>query len=204
MRRVLFLARHGETSWNREGRWQGHTDVALNETGHGQARALAEVLRAHAVRRIHTSDLRRARQTAEAVAAALGVSQLVIDPDLRERSFGIFEGLTREECQVLHPELWTRYRADSRNVPPGAESQDALAARMHAAVARAVARRHEEENGDEENGGPAPVLLISHGGSIRALLARATGTMPPPLENVAVFRAVATPAGLEEVALLDD
>jgi broad specificity phosphatase PhoE len=65
---------------------------------------------------------------------------------------------------------------------------------MHEAIGRAVARRHE---GDD-----AAVLVVSHGGSIRALLARATGAMPPPLENVAVFRVVATPAGLSEVMLL--
>lgn len=192
MRRLVFLARHGETEWNREGRWQGHTDVELNQTGHGQARALAEVLRAHDVARIHTSDLRRARQTAETVATVLGVTELVVDRALRERSFGIFEGLTREECQHRHPELWARYRANPRDVPPGAEAHDVLAARMHEAVLRAS--NHEATQG--------PVLIVSHGGSIRALLSHLTGTMPAPLGNVAVFRAVATPDGLEEIALL--
>jgi probable phosphoglycerate mutase len=188
------LARHGETSWNREGRWQGHTDIALNDTGLDQARALGELLRGRDIGRIHSSDLQRARQTAEAAAAILGVPEVVIDEALRERSFGIFEGLTRLECQQRHPDLWTSYRSDPRHVPPGAESQEALAERMHAAVGRAIARRHDEDD--------APVLVVSHGGSIRALLARATGTMPPPLENVAVFRAVVTEGGLTEVALL--
>jgi probable phosphoglycerate mutase len=195
VRRVVFLARHGETEWNREGRWQGHTDVELNATGHGQARALAETLRAHAVERIYTSDLLRARQTAEAVATALGVRHLVVDRALRERSFGIFEGLTRDECQRRHPDLWARYRANPRDVPPGAETHDILAARMHAAIQRALAP-------DPEPAPKGPVLIVSHGGSIRALLSHLTGTMPPPLENVAVFRAVATAAGLEEIALL--
>jgi probable phosphoglycerate mutase len=191
VRRIVFLARHGETEWNRAGRWQGHTDVELNETGHGQARALAEALRAHAVQRIHTSDLLRAKQTAETVAAVLGVTDLVVDRALRERSFGIFEGLTREECQVRHPDLWARYRANPRDVPPGAESHEVLAARMHQAVLRASA--HEAEG---------PVLIVSHGGSIRALLSQLTGTMPPPLGNVALFRAVAVGDGLEEIELL--
>jgi probable phosphoglycerate mutase len=194
VRRVLYLARHGETSWNREGRWQGHTDIELNEVGHGQARALGELLRGRDITRIHSSDLARARQTAEAAAAILGVTELVIDKELRERSFGIFEGLTRTECQERHPELWTSYRADSRRVPPGAESQEALADRMHAAVSRAIARRDERDD--------AAVLVVSHGGSIRALLARVTGEMPPPLENVAVFRVVSTPDGIAEVKLL--
>ena len=194
MRRVLYLARHGETSWNREGRWQGHTDIELNEVGHGQARALGELLRGRDIARIHSSDLARARQTAEAAAAILGVTELVIDKELRERSFGIFEGLTRSECERRHPELWTSYRADPRRVPPGAESQEALADRMHAAMSRALARRHERDD--------AAVLVVSHGGSIRALLARVTGEMPPPLENVAVFRVVSTPDGIAEVKLL--
>jgi probable phosphoglycerate mutase len=195
LRRILYLARHGETSWNREGRWQGHTDIALNETGLGQARALGELLRGRDIARIHASDLQRARQTAEAAASILGVAEVVIDAALRERSFGLFEGLTRAECAERHPELWTSYRADPRCVPPGAESQEALATRMHVAVARAVARCHDADE--------TPVLVVSHGGSIRALLARATGVMPPPLENVAVFRAVATPeGGLSEIELL--
>jgi broad specificity phosphatase PhoE len=191
-RRLLYLARHGETSWNLEGRWQGHTDIALNDTG--LERALGALLRGRDIARIHSSDLARARQTAEAAAAILGVTELVVDAELRERSFGIFEGLTRHECERRHPELWSSYRADPRRVPPGAEPQDVLADRMHAAVARAVARRHDADD--------APVLVVSHGGSIRALLARVTGAMPPPLENVAVFRAVAGPDGLAEVSLL--
>jgi probable phosphoglycerate mutase len=192
--RIIYLARHGETSWNREGRWQGHTDIALNVAGLAQARALGAFLRGRDIARIHASDLLRARQTAEAAAAILGVTELVIDPALRERSFGLFEGLTRFECEERHPVHWKSYRADPRDVPPGAETQEALADRMEAALARAVAPRDDKDD--------APVLLISHGGSIRALLARATGTMPPPLENVAVFRAVATAAGLGEVTLL--
>ena len=194
MGRVVYLARHGETSWNREGRWQGHTDIELNEEGRAQARTLGERLRGRDIGLIHTSDLARARETAETVAAVLGVADVVVDRALRERSFGIFEGLTRRECELHHPQHWANYRADPSRVPPGAESQHALAERMHHAVTRAVAARHAADD--------APVLVVSHGGSIRALLARATGTMPPPLDNVAVFRAVASEGSLTEVALL--
>jgi broad specificity phosphatase PhoE len=194
VRRVLYLARHGETDWNRVGRWQGHTDVALNDEGRAQARALGERLRGLDIGRVHASDLSRARETAEIAAALLGIGTPVVDPDLRERSFGVFEGLTRDECAARFPELWTSYRADASRVPPGAEAHEALAVRMHEAVLRAVSAR-------EADGG-APVLVVSHGGSIRALLARVTGVMPPPLPNVAVFRAVATAGGLTEVAPL--
>ena len=190
----MYLARHGETSWNREGRWQGHTDIALNEVGFKQARALGELLRGRDIARVHSSDLARARQTAETAAAILGVTEVVIDRALRERSFGLFEGLTRTECEERHPELWARYRADPRHAPPGAEAQEALADRMHAALGRALAPRDAADD--------APVLVVSHGGSIRALLARVTGTLPPPMENVAVFRAVAVAEGLADVTLL--
>jgi broad specificity phosphatase PhoE len=194
VRHTLYLARHGETPWNRENRWQGHTDIALNDVGRGQARALGELLRGQRIARIHSSDLQRARETAEIAGAVLGLSDVVVDPALRERSFGIFEGLTREECALRHPEHWASYRSDARCAPPGAESQEALAQRMSDAIQRVV----------DVRGVPGPdaetaVLVVSHGGSIRALLALATGTMPPPLGNVAVFRVVATASGLLEV-----
>jgi broad specificity phosphatase PhoE len=191
MARVLYLARHGETDWNLEGRWQGHTDVALNAAGREQARTLGLSLRGRAITSVCASDLLRARETAETVAALLGVGEVAVDRDLRERSFGIFEGLTREECATRHPEHWARYRSDHL-MPPGAEPHDALARRMHEAVCRAVAGREDE----------GATLVVSHGGSIRALVAHATGTMPPPLANVAVFRAVVTRDGLTEATLL--
>jgi broad specificity phosphatase PhoE len=194
LRRIIYLARHGETSWNLEGRWQGHTDIELNEVGRAQARALGELLRGRGIARIHASDLTRARQTADAAAVPLGVTEIVVDVALRERAFGVFEGLTRGECERLHPEHWRRYRGDPSCLPPGAESQDALAARMQEAVARAVVRRNVADD--------APVLIVSHGGSIRTLIARATGIMPPPLENGAVFSAAVVAGALEDVARL--
>src|SRR5436309_15386015 len=97
MRRTVYLARHGETAWNREGRWQGHTDVVLNEAGQEQARRLAERLRGASVVEVRASDLARAWQSAEIVAAALGVAAVVRDPDLGERGVGGFAGLARQE-----------------------------------------------------------------------------------------------------------
>jgi broad specificity phosphatase PhoE len=197
VRRVLYLARHGETDWNRDGRWQGHTDIELNDAGRAQAGTLADLLRGRDIARVHTSDLRRARETAEIVAARLGVEGLVVDRDLRERSFGIFEGLTRDECAARFPELWAAYRADTRSVPPGAEPHEGLVRRLHEAMTRAAAVGVGLAAGQD-----AAILVVSHGGAIRALLARATGVTPPPLANVAVFRAVATDEGLTEVTPL--
>ena len=98
--RILYLTRHGETDWNAEGRWQGHTDVPLNSTGEAQARAMADALRGTGIGAVVSSDLRRACDTARIVAGILGVDVAYVDADLRERAFGLFEGLTRD---LLHP-----------------------------------------------------------------------------------------------------
>jgi probable phosphoglycerate mutase len=178
MRRTVFLARHGETAWNRAGRWQGHTDVELNEQGRQQARVLAEALRPRGIVQVGSSDLARARETAEIIAALLGLPALPGDAGLRERAFGEFEGLTREECVARFPEEWGRYIADIRLAPPGGEPHAAVAVRMEAAVRRAAAALPAD----------AAVLLISHGGAMRALVTSITGTVPLPLGNGAMFR----------------
>ena len=157
--RHVFLARHGETDWNLAGRWQGHTDVPLNATGRAQAAALAERLRREGIEAVATSDLARARHTAEIVAGALGVPVAVVDPDLREQRFGRFEGLTPGECERRFPDDWARYVADPHAGPPGGESRSALCQRVVRAVRGAAARL------------PGPALLVTHGGALRALLA---------------------------------
>lgn len=173
---VIYLARHGETDWNRQNRWQGHTDVALNDLGRGQAAALAERLRAHDLVRAYASDLGRARETAEIVARILGIPLLGTDARLRERSFGLFEGLTAEECEAQHPEHWRRYRAERTHLPPGAEAQRDVLERMRAAV-------HDLSRAAE-----GPALLVSHGSAIRALVAELTRAPCGPLANGAAFR----------------
>ncbi len=174
----VFLVRHGETEWNRVGRWQGKTDIPLSEVGRAQARTLADRLRDRGLAEIHTSDLSRARETAEIVASALGISRLSFDPRLRERGFGCFEGLTREECAERHAEVWQRYLADARTTPPDAEPQEQVVARITAAVSQIA----------ESAARTGPVLVVSHGAAIRSFVHAITGTAPPPLANTAVFR----------------
>jgi probable phosphoglycerate mutase len=179
MIRVVYLARHGETEWNRVGRWQGQTDVPLNDDGRQQARALAEKLRATPLSGIVASDLSRARETAEIVAGVLGVPLTATYPELRERCFGLFEGLTRDECAAQHADHWRRWTEDPRALPPGAESFEDLSARMIAAVTRiasAVARPD------------APVLVVGHGAAIRSVLAHARGAPVAPIANAALHR----------------
>ena len=194
---TIYLARHGETDWNRLGRWQGHTDVPLNAAGREQAQALAERLRDTGVRRLYTSDLGRAHETARIVAAALGLDAPVIEPGLRERGFGCFEGLTGEECAARFPDEWIRYRRDPRDRPPGAERQEAVVERMVATMIRI--------GGALERDGLEPAssaLAISHGGALRAFVASITGTMPPPLHNGALFRASFRDGGFVAIDLL--
>jgi probable phosphoglycerate mutase len=166
--RHVFLARHGETDWNACGRWQGHTDVPLNETGRAQARSLGERLRREGVAAIATSDLARARATAEIVAAALGLEVGHVDAGLREQRYGWFEGLTPDECERRHPEEWARYRAEPGVGPPGGETRRALLERLLPAIARAAERL------------APPPLIVTHGGAMRAVLAALGPGGPPP------------------------
>jgi broad specificity phosphatase PhoE len=165
---TLFLVRHGETDWNAAGRWQGQTDIPLNARGREQAREVAGCLRAEGIRAIASSDLLRARATAELVAVELGLTVNHLDAALRERRFGCFEGLTREEVAARFPEAWAGYLADPGPAPPGGESREELVGRLLPAVASAAARL------------PGPILVVMHGGAMRALLAEHVGEMPRP------------------------
>jgi probable phosphoglycerate mutase len=165
---TLFLVRHGETDWNAAGRWQGQTDIPLNARGREQAREVALRLRAEGLRSIASSDLLRARATADLVAAELGLTVNHLDAGLRERRFGCFEGLTREEVAARFPEAWAGYLADPGPALPGGESRDELVGRLLPAVASAAARL------------PGPLLVVMHGGAMRALLAGHVGEMPRP------------------------
>ena len=174
---TTFLARHGETEWNRVGRWQGKTDIPLSEAGRVQARALADRLGDCGITEIFTSDLSRARETAEIVAETLRVSRLSVDPRLRERGFGCFEGLTREECAERHAEAWARYLADRRATPADAEPQEEVVERMVGALTEI----------SESTAATGHVLVVSHGAAIRSFVHSITGTAPAPMANTALF-----------------
>ncbi|HZZ85160.1 MAG TPA: histidine phosphatase family protein [Anaeromyxobacteraceae bacterium] len=193
--RHLFLVRHGETDWNAAGRWQGHTDVPLNATGRAQAQAVAARLRGEGVRAIATSDLCRARGTAEIVGEALGLEVAVVDEGLRERAYGEWEGLTRCECEVRYPGQWALHLSDPRVAPPGGESMDALLARVVPAIHRAAERLE------------APALLVTHGGVMRAFLAATLDAAPlsPPrvVPNCGVWRVRLVAGRVAGAAALD-
>ena len=117
----IILIRHGETAWNAERRLQGHIDIALNAEGERQAAALAAVLAGERFDVVAASDLQRAWQTAEAVAARHGLP-VSRDPALRERCYGGFEGLLYAEIEQRFPREFAAWQArdiDAR-MPPGA------------------------------------------------------------------------------------
>jgi broad specificity phosphatase PhoE len=171
VRRIL-LARHGQTAWNALGRLQGHTDIELDSTGREQARALADAVRDAGVTRLWSSDLARARETAAIVATELGLPPPEVDPDLRERRFGVFEGLTRDECAANHPDAWRDWVAQTSH-PPGGEARAAAILRMQRAMLRVVA--------------DGTTLVVSHGGVMRLWLMELLGTTIPLVGNATMF-----------------
>jgi broad specificity phosphatase PhoE len=129
----LYIWRHGRTLWNAEHRVQGQTDVELDETGHAQAKAAAVHLARHRPDAIVSSDLRRAVQTAEHLAEHTGLP-ITLDPRLRERYFGVWQGLTDAEMQERHPELHALWRQGARDAAGlGMESMADLEKRAIAA-----------------------------------------------------------------------
>jgi broad specificity phosphatase PhoE len=190
--RTLLLARHGETAWNSEGRWQGHTDIALSDRGREQAAALASRLRrlGHPLARIRSSDLARARETAEIVGRALGVADLGFDPRLRERGFGVFEGLTREECVAQFPDLWALYEQDKKVLPTGGEPHEAVVARLTEGMDRALFPPPESEGA---------ILVVGHGGATRVFLTAVFGRPFPPIGNAGLLKVTVSDRNLVDV-----
>jgi probable phosphoglycerate mutase len=153
----LLLARHGETDWNRERRWQGHADPPLNDLGREQARQLADRLAGEPLAAIYSSDLRRAHETASIVARGKGMDVLV-DRDLREIDIGRWSGLTHDEIRVRFPDDFRRWREGRTVVGRGGETHEELTTRVLAA-ARRIAAAHPAE----------AVLIVSHGGALKTL-----------------------------------
>lgn len=155
----LYIARHGETVWNREGRIQGHTDVGLSERGLEQARLLAQRLKPVRFDAAYASDLSRAADTAAAVLEGRDVP-LYPTPRLREYHKGAFEGLTEAELRSRYPAEYPGYVAkDLDYAPDGGESTRGVSARM-AGVINEIKKRHLNDN----------VLVVGHGGSLRAAM----------------------------------
>ncbi len=176
--RILFVFRHGETDWNREGRLQGHTDTPLNATGLTQAEALAHRLRAHRLDAILSSDLARALTTARIVAETLGVP-LATDLGLRETSVGAAEGMIWADAKArFGEELTERWYSDNDAAFPGGETGLATLTRGLAALRRFAAAHPHRRIG-----------VSTHGAMVRQLVKHALppGSTPVRAPNTALF-----------------
>ncbi len=172
MTRIL-LARHGETEWNKIGRVQGWTDIGLSAAGEAQAARLAERLRGTKLAGVYSSELSRARQTAAPIAAQHDTAVQTL-PGLREKGYGKWEGLTREDLERDWAALWHQYhtlRVLEAVVPEG-ETWPEVCLRTVEALQTILAAHP---------GADETVLLVGHGGSARALVLEALQAPLPTL-----------------------
>ena len=185
---TIYLARHGESDWNAANRFQGHSDRPLTDLGREQARGLADLVAAENVEAIYASPLSRALETARIVAARIGL-EVAVDEGLREVDTGSWSGLSRAEVRERYPEGFQRWITGGAGWEDG-ESYEEMAERVLAAVNR-IAAAHP--------GGR--VLLVSHGGPIRAIQAASDGMA---ISEYRRLRLVEPNARLSAVAVGDD
>lgn len=162
----LHVVRHGQTDLNRLRRYQGSIETDLNEHGIAQARRAARALPAD-VDALVSSPMRRALQTAEIISRRIGVPVETM-PEFRERSIGVFEGLSKEEIKRRFPDMWKRRlmrRFDA--APPGGESVGEVLERVRRGIDRLLASH-----------GDGQVVVVAHGFVARAVWAIATGAAP--------------------------
>jgi len=161
--KAIFV-RHGETTWNHVKRYQGHSDIPLNETGMQQAEMVARRLASEPITAVYSSDLLRAVQTAEIIAGVHALQPMVL-PELREVKFGLWEGLTYEKIMAGWPELLsTAYSQPEQASIPGGESFPEVQKRAVKGLLKCIAD-HQEET----------IAVVSHGGTLRVLLCDALG-----------------------------
>lgn len=155
----LILVRHGQTVWNHDMRYQGHTDIALTDEGIKQAELVAERLAKEKIAAVYASDLSRALITAKRIAARHAVSVTGM-PELREIKFGEWEGLTYKGIGEKWPDQMAKlYSHPDEVVIPGGETFRDLKARATRAV-ESLVEKHPEDT----------IAVVSHGGTIRTIL----------------------------------
>ena len=160
----LILLRHGETTWNVEGRYQGHLDSPLTPRGESQARALARRLAGVQLAALHSSDLGRASQTALVISRATG-HEVRLDPRLRERHLGNFQGLLKSEIKQKFAGDYRLFKsAGPDHAMPGGESTRQSAERSLACLEE-LARRYAGQT----------IVVVAHGGTVSALLRHTLG-----------------------------
>ena len=183
----ICLVRHGETEWNAERRIQGQIDIGLNDTGRRQAQAAGRWLKRADIAALYSSDLKRAWNTAQAIGAEIGL-QPVPTPEMRERCYGIFQGLTYAEAQAKYPDGYAAF--EGRNADYAFENGESLKA-MFARVTgrlREIAAAHPGQN----------VAVVLHGGVLDIVNRFVRGN---PLEMPRDF--LIPNAGINWISMLD-
>lgn len=170
----VVLWRHGQTDYNRDLRIQGQIDIPLNETGIAQAQRSAQVLAAMEPAAIITSDLSRAMDTGVHLAELTGL-EMIVDERLRERDFGAWEGLTREEIQAGWPEEYEKYRDWGQPEGVNVESRSDLGVRFGESVAE-WASKFETSN---------TLVYVAHGAAIATGVTYLLGQDPDDWRGIA-------------------
>ena len=192
---TVYLIRHGETEGADSRRYKGHIDVPLSENGIEQIKRVAMYLSQNTELRIqnadltavYTSDLSRAIKSAEIIAGPYGLKPVVVE-GLKERSFGVWEGMSFDEIKEKWPEAFNAWAANPLKFSPmGGESTIAVRDRVIQAFEE-IMRKHNGEN----------IAIVSHGGVIRVLLCEMLGM---PLENI--FRIEQSFAALNVIEIWD-
>lgn len=184
----LLLVRHGQTDWNIAGRYQGQSDIPLNATGCEQAKRLAKRLSTETIYAVYSSDLSRAKDTAQAIA---NVHQLKVQTDSRwrELNFGEWEGMTYQEMSAHSPALFEAWMMNPRHTPtPNGETLDELSKRASSAFDE-IKNKHKDQT----------VLVVSHSGALQALLATLLG-----IDLNRYWRLKVSQASLSELAVYED
>lgn len=194
----LIAVRHGETAWNRESRIQGHTDIALNDVGLWQADRVGAALAQEGLEAIYSSDLQRARLTAQSIGRSAGVS-VQLEEGLRERHFGELEGLTHDEIHTRWPEQARRWKQrDPAYGPVGGETLTEFYQRCVGQLTR-LAQRHLGQT----------IVIVAHGGVLDCFYRAANGielTAPRSwtIGNATINRLLYSPDGLTMIGWADD
>lgn len=188
----FILIRHGVTDWNVEGRYQGQSDVSINERGYQQAIEVASILKPSKPSTIFSSDLKRARETADAIAGVLELP-IHVDPRLREIHLGKWEGMLFEQIKAAYSDLLKLRKLDPRTVSaPGGETVEQVRIRVMSAIDDIV-KTHPNET----------VVLVSHGVPLAILKALSKGALLEKVwdlipENVTPFEILMDRNGLRE------
>ena len=162
----FWLIRHGQTDWNLTGRWQGQSENApgLNNTGRAQALAILDLLPNAKFSAIYSSDLLRARQTAELIADPLGLT-IIFEPRLREMNLGIWEGMLSSDIEAQYPhELAERARDPFHTRAPQGESPSDMTPRVISVVDEIAKERADK-----------PAIIVSHGVALAIIICHARG-----------------------------